>query len=121
MSGQNIEMDVIRELAAQIGESNLGILVAKVQKDVPILWQQLTDATHCNDQRTILRSIHTLSSIFRSVGLLAIGDTLAGVESKLRMGAELDPQWLGELEPVKYESMQALELFWESTADAAGL
>ncbi len=110
MEERRIEQSVIDDLVSQIGEANLRILVAKVQKEVPVLWLQLMQASRANDQASALRSVHSLASICKSVGLLAVGEGLSDIESRLRSGSDMNVVWLDGLELEKQEGLKELDL-----------
>ena len=111
MNTDLVDEGVIRELVGQIGVSNLGIVLLKVQREVPTLWDQLVRANQNSDSGNTQRHVHSLASVFRSVGLLHVGDALAGIETKLRQGEEMNPDWISKLERYKEDSLQALSSY----------
>ena len=111
MNTDLVDKGVIRELVGQIGLSNLDILLLKVQHEVPTLWDQMVRANQDSDSSNTQRYVHSLASVFRSVGLLQVGDALAGIETKLRQGEEMNPDWISKLERYKEDSLQALSSY----------
>ena len=99
---------VLGELRQQIGPENLKTVLTKVLAEAAQRWEELLIADSNDDHAAIQRHIHSLSSIFRSVGLMHAGDALASIESQLRAGGNLDVGWIDELEQTKTSSLQAL-------------
>lgn len=113
MNTDLVDEGVMRELTRQIGVSNLGIVILKVQREVPGLWDQLVRAHQNFDNGSTHRHVHSLASVFRSVGLLHIGDALASIETRLRQGEEMNPDWIAKLERSKEDSLQALSVYMD--------
>lgn len=99
---------VIEELIQQIGRDNLQIVINKVRTEATQRWNELVTADKQGDKDAIQRHVHSLASIFRSVGLMPAGDALGAIETKLRAGEEVLPGWLNELETLKTKSIIAL-------------
>jgi signal transduction histidine kinase/FixJ family two-component response regulator len=100
--------NVIDELIRQIGPDNLRIVIGKVRTEATQRWDELITAEKQGDKDAIKRHVHSLASIFRSVGLMPAGDALAAIETKLRAGEEVPPGWLNVLEKLKTDSIIAL-------------
>ena len=100
--------NVIDELIRQIGRDNLRIVISKVRTEATQRWDELITADKQGDKDAIKRHVHSLASIFRSVGLMPAGDALAAIEIKLRAGEEVPPGWLNVLEKLKTDSIIAL-------------
>jgi len=105
---QLVDQAVLEELKRQIGPDNLKIVLTKVLAEAAQRWEQLVSADSSGDKVAIQRHVHSLSSIFRSVGLMPAGEVLASIEVQLRAGAEVDVGWIEELEQMKTDSLQAL-------------
>jgi signal transduction histidine kinase/CheY-like chemotaxis protein len=103
------DSDVFEELKRQIGVDNLETVLAKVAAEASQRWTDLVAADACDDEAGVQRNVHSLSSIFRSVGLMHVGDKLASVEGKLRTGEKVEDGWLESLAIIKTESLKALE------------
>jgi CheY-like chemotaxis protein len=99
---------VIEELAREIGRDNLRIVINKVQTEATQRWNELATADMQGDKNAIQRHVHSLASIFRSVGLMPAGDALGAIETKLRAGEDVPPGWLNALEKLKTDSIIAL-------------
>lgn len=104
-----LNVNVIQDLIAQIGRPNLDIVVAKMERDVAVLWEKLLCASRDADSQRAEQHAHTLASLFRTMGLLPVGDSLAEIEMKLRGGEKLDPGWPDQLELSKRQSLEALQ------------
>jgi signal transduction histidine kinase/CheY-like chemotaxis protein len=109
-----VDEAVLHELIHQIGQENLRTVVKKVQTEALQRWEELCEAASEGDMATAQRHVHSLGSIFRSVGLMPAGDTLAAIESKLRAGEKLSVDWIPGLEPIKDRSLQALDRYMSS-------
>lgn len=110
MKTRVVDTDVLENLVLHIGAANMRIVVAKVQREVPVLWQELIESSRDRDNEATERHLHVLATVFRSVGLIKIADALVGIEMKLRVGESVDPVWISGLEEVKHVSMEALSL-----------
>lgn len=99
---------VIEELIRQIGRDNLLIVISKVRTEATQRWSELVTADKQSNKDAIKRHVHSLASIFRSVGLMPAGDALGAIETKLRAGEEVPPGWLNALEKLKTDSIIAL-------------
>lgn len=104
-----LDNGVLEELKRQIGADNLEIVLKKVVAEATRRWTDLIVAHDSGDAAGMQRNIHSLSSIFRSVGLMYVGDALALVEGQIRTGEKVRDGWLQELEMSKAESLKALE------------
>ncbi|MEH6517204.1 MAG: response regulator [Halioglobus sp.] len=103
-----LDQAVLEELKRQIGPDNLKTVLTKVLSEAAQRWDDLVVAESNNDSSAIQRHVHSLSSIFRSVGLMYAGDILASIEGQLRAGVELDVGWVQGLEKTKTDSLQVL-------------
>ena len=103
------DSDVFEELKRQIGVDNMETVLAKVAAEASQRWTDLVAADACDDEAGVQRNVHSLSSIFRSVGLMQVGDKLASIEGKLRTGEKVEDGWLESLAIIKTESLKALE------------
>jgi two-component system, sensor histidine kinase len=109
-----VDEAVLHELIHQIGQENLRTVIKKVQTEALQRWEELCEAASEGDMATAQRHVHSLGSIFRSVGLIPAGDTLAAIESKLRAGEKLSVDWIPGLEPIKDRSLLALDRYMSS-------
>ena len=103
-----LDQAVLDELRRQIGEDNLKTVLAKVLAEAGQRWDELVTAESSGDRPAFQRHVHSLSSIFGSVGLLPAADALAAIEVQLRGGAEIDVAWIADLKKMKSNSLQAL-------------
>jgi len=103
-----LDQAVLEELKRQIGPDNLKTVLTKVLAEAAQLWEELLSADSSGDKAAMQRHVHSLSSIFRSVGLMPAGEALASIEVQLRAGAEIDVGWIEGLEQIKTNSLQAL-------------
>jgi len=103
-----VTQSVINELIRQIGPDNLQIVISKVRTEATQRWDELVTANKQGDKDAIKRHVHSLASIFRSVGLMPAGDAVGAIETKLRAGEEVPPGWLNALEKLKTDSIIAL-------------
>jgi len=103
-----VDEAVLQDLIRQIGQDNLRTVIDKVQAEAVQRWGELHEASGNGDMAATRRHVHSLGSIFRSVGLTPAGDAFAAVESKLRAGEELAAGWLPALAPLKDDSLLAL-------------
>ena len=108
MDTELVTQSVIDELIRQIGRDNLRIVISKVRTEATQRWDELVTADKQGDKDATKRHVHSLASIFRSVGLMPAGDALGAIETKLRAGEEVPPGWLNELEKLKTDSIIAL-------------
>lgn len=103
-----VDEAVLQDLIRQIGQDNLRTVVDKVQAEALQRWEELREAAGNGDTATAQRHVHSLGSIFRSVGLIPAGDAFAAIESKLRAGEQLEAGWVQHLAPLKDDSVLAL-------------
>ena len=103
-----VDESILDNLAEQIGCDNLQVVIDKVQTESAVRWNELIAADLAGDKDTTQRNVHSLASIFRSVGLMSVGDGLGEIEIELRAGNELVPGWLEEFEQLIPLSMTAL-------------
>jgi signal transduction histidine kinase/CheY-like chemotaxis protein len=103
-----VSQRVIDELTGQIGHDNLRIVISKVRTEAIQRWNELVIADKQGDKDATQLHVHSLGSIFRSVGLLPAGDALRAIETQLRAGEEVPPGWLNTLETLKNQSIIAL-------------
>ena len=103
-----VDEAVLQDLIRQIGQDNLRTVIDKVQAEALQRWEELNEAAGNGDKATAQRHVHSLGSIFRSVGLIPAGDAFAAIESKLRAGEELEAGWIPALAPLKDDSVAAL-------------
>ena len=103
-----VDEGILDNLAEQIGCDNLQVVIDKVQAESALRWNELIAADLAGDRVTTQRNVHSLASIFRSVGLISMGDGLGEIEIKLRAGNELLPGWLEEFDQLRRLSMTAL-------------
>jgi len=103
-----VSESVINELIRQIGRDNLQIVIGKVRTEASQRWNELLTADKQGDKDATQRHVHSLASIFRSVGLRPAGDALRAIETTLRAGEEVPPGWLRSLEKLKTDSIIAL-------------
>ncbi|MEP4147886.1 MAG: Hpt domain-containing protein [Halioglobus sp.] len=116
-----IDGSVIEQLVLQIGPQNMRTVVSKVEQDVPVQWQKLVQSCREFDSEHTERQLHSLASMFRSVGLIQIGDALASLEQNLRSGESIDIASINALEVVKLKSMGALTMHMEQELQLAPL
>jgi len=64
-----IDASVIQARTAQIGRPKLGIVFARAERKVPILWESLARATMKDDPSGAQGHIHSFTGLLRSVGL----------------------------------------------------
>ena len=103
-----VDEAVLQDLIRQIGQDNLRTVIDKVQTEALQRWEELLEADSNGDIPVVQRHVHSLGSIFRSVGLIPGGDAFAAIESKLRAGEELAADWIPALASLKDDSMLAL-------------
>jgi HPt (histidine-containing phosphotransfer) domain-containing protein len=117
-----VDESILDNLAEQIGCDNLQVVIDKVQAESALRWNELIAADLAGDKDTTQRNVHSLASIFRSVGLMSVGDGLGEIEIELRAGNELVPGWLEEFEQLIPLSMTALtERMEEMSRSASAL
>jgi signal transduction histidine kinase/CheY-like chemotaxis protein len=107
-SPELVDEAVLQDLIRQIGQDNLRTVVDKVQTEALQRWEELREAASKGDMAAAQRHVHSLGSIFRSVGLIPAGDAFAAIESKLRASEELEAGWVQNLAPLKDDSVVAL-------------
>jgi signal transduction histidine kinase/DNA-binding NarL/FixJ family response regulator len=103
-----VNQAVIDKLTGQIGYDNLLIVISKVRTEATQRWDELIAADKQGDNGATQRHVHSLASIFRSVGLMPIGDALRAIETQLRAGEEVPSGWIDVLERLKNNSIIAL-------------
>ncbi|MCX2980588.1 response regulator [Halieaceae bacterium IMCC14734] len=103
-----IDQTVLAELSRQIGTDNLKTVLKKVLTEAEQRWEELLSADIEADKAAMQRQVHSLSSIFRSVGLMPAGDAFAAIELQLRDDSELKTGWIEELKHSKTISLQTL-------------
>lgn len=111
-----LDQAVLEELKKQIGADNLQTVLTKVIIEVAQRWEELLSSDSNCDKAAIQRHVHSLASIFRSVGLMPAGDVLGEIEMELRAGNELVPGWLEEFDQIRASSISALTEVLESMA-----
>jgi signal transduction histidine kinase/DNA-binding response OmpR family regulator len=104
-----IEPKVLLEMVKQIGRENVYLVVAKVKEEALQRWQQLEQAESAADTDALRLHVHSLRSIFSSVGLIAISELLVEIETALRAGGALGPRWLQDMQQLKTDSLVALD------------
>lgn len=104
-----IDMAVIDDLVSQIGKDNLYEVIDKVRSESQTRWQELSEAISENDEDARRRHVHSLQSIFRSIGLTVLGESLAAIELRLRAGEQLEEGWMDTLEETRIASLQVLD------------
>lgn len=104
-----IDHQVLYELLRQVGRDNVGLVISNVKKEASQRWLELEEAESMADTDTARLHVHSLASIFRSVGLLAFGESLAEIETCLRAGEVPRAGWLQELRQLRDESLFALD------------
>lgn len=107
--GDLVDVSVLSDLVRQIGRDNLPVVINKVQAESNQRWSELEDAVARGDATAMMRQVHSLASIFRSVGLIPAGDALWAIEHCLRSGDEPAVNWLEELAQLKVDSLKALD------------
>ncbi|MEH6559203.1 MAG: response regulator [Oceanicoccus sp.] len=103
-----LDQAVLEELKIQIGQDNLKTVLTKVLTEATQRWEELIGAQSNGDKVVMQRHVHSLSSIFRSVGLMLAGNALAKIEIELRADNELESGWLAEFDKIRAPSMAAL-------------
>ena len=103
-----VDQNVLIDLIQQIGRDNLQLVIDKVQTESIQRWQELEIAELEGDTSAVKRHVHSLASIFRSVGLLPVGESLSAIEDTLRAGEKPPPGWLQELVQLRADSLDAL-------------
>lgn len=103
-----VDENVLTDLIKQIGSDNLQLVIDNVQTESIQRWQELEIAESEGDTAAVRRHVHSLASIFRSVGLFPVGDSLSAVEDTLRAGEAPAPGWLQELVQLRADSLDAL-------------
>ena len=103
-----LDQAVLGELRRQIGPDNLKTVLTRVLTEATQRWDELLSAHGGGDKLAMQRHVHSLSSIFRSVGLMSLGNDLGEIELKLRADDELVPGWLEKLEQPRILSMNLL-------------
>lgn len=114
-----LDQVVLEELEKQIGTDNLKTVLTKVLTEAAQRWEKLLSGDSSGDKTAIQRHVHSLSSIFRSVGLMPAGDALGKIETELRAGNELVPGWLEEFDQIRAPSMTALTKILEAMSPSA--
>jgi hypothetical protein len=104
-----LDLQVLQELTGQIGRDSVDLVVGKVKAEASERWQQLERAVAETDSDSVKLQVHSLASIFSSVGLRVIGTALSEIEADLRTGKSPDPGWLDEMRQLKCDSLVALD------------
>lgn len=100
---------VLQELEKQISRDNLVTVLGKVLAEAAQRWDELVSADEADDRAAVQRHVHSLSSIFRSVGLAPAADALGDIEVQLRAGDEVAAGWLDDIAALEAASLDALE------------
>ena len=100
---------MLDDLIRQIGRDNLATVIDKVRAEAALRWDELVAADTAADTAALQRHVHSLASIFRSVGLVRAGDALKEIEITLRAGERPATGWIEALEPLKSDSLSALQ------------
>jgi len=103
-----IDGSVLSELAGELSLKDLEKVSSTVLSEIEAHWDDLIHASDQDDQSSLLRHIHSLSSLFRSFGLKAAGETFGSTELCLRNGGVLGDGWLAKHEQLKTDSLCAL-------------
>lgn len=103
-----IEQRVIDDLISMIGRESLLEVIEKICIESQSRWEELRVAITEEDNDAQRRHVHSLQSIFRSVGVSALGEHLANVETKLRAQETLEHGWLEQLVELRDDSLSAL-------------
>jgi CheY-like chemotaxis protein len=104
-----IDPNMLLEMVKQIGRKNVDLVAGKVKEEALQRWQQLEQAESDADNDALRLYIHSLRSIFSSVGMIAISEYLLEIETTLRAGGTLRPGWLQSMQQLKTDSMIALD------------
>ena len=103
-----IDCSVLSELAGELSLENLEKVSKTVLSEIEAHWNDLIHASDQDDEPSMLRHIHSLSSLFRSFGLKAAGETFGSTELCLRNGGALGDGWLDKHQQLKTDSLNAL-------------
>ena len=104
-----LDQVVLLDLEKQIGRVNLHKVFTTVITEVAQRWEELLLAESSGDKSAMQRHVHSLSSIFRSVGLMPAGEACLSVELQLRAGVEIDAARIQGLEGVISRSLNVLD------------
>lgn len=104
-----ISKPVLTDLLNQIGPENLEVVLDMFRSESSLQWSQLEAALAEGDAILTRRILHTLSSTFRSLGLLAAGDAFAAIESQYRSEEQPDPAWMSAMILLKDQSLAVFE------------
>jgi len=104
-----IDRKVLHELLIQVGQDNVRTIIKKVKAEALQRWQELEKAESLADKALIRLHVHSLSSIYRSVGLFVIGDELTNIEICLRAGDTPKSGWLEDMQRLRIDSHKALD------------
>lgn len=104
-----IDRSVLSELAGELSLENLERVSKTVLSEIENNWNDLVQASSQDDKPSMLRHIHSLSSLFRSFGLKMAGETFGSTELSLRNGGILREGWLDKHEQLKTDSLGVLE------------
>ena len=110
---------VLQKMTRQIGSKNVQIVLSKVLMEAEQRWGELQAAKEEHDESALQRHAHSLSGIFRSVGLMPAADLLSDIVSTVRAGGVLESRWLVSLAPLLSDSLSALAVEKANLADAA--
>ncbi|NQX88372.1 MAG: response regulator [Halioglobus sp.] len=105
---QILDHSILDQLVSEIGCDNVRAVIAQVQTESESRWAELIAAERAGDKEARQRNVHSLASIYRSVGLTYVGDSLGKIELLVRADGELQTGWLEDIEKLKTESMRAL-------------
>lgn len=97
------------DLISQIGRESLTEVINKICAESQTRWQELAVAIAEEDIEDQQRHVHSLQSIFRSVGLTALGERLAAVEVQLKKQEALEHGWLEMLVGLRDDSLATLK------------
>lgn len=114
-----LDRSVLQKMTQQIGSQNVQIVLSKVLMEAGQRWDELQIADQECDISALHRLAHSLSGIYRSVGLIPIADRMSDIVSTLRTDVALESGWLESLAPLQSDSLSALSVEKISLADAA--
>ncbi|MFT6050854.1 MAG: signal transduction histidine kinase/CheY-like chemotaxis protein [Halioglobus sp.] len=114
-----LDRAVLQKMTQQIGSQNVQIVLGKVLTEAGQRWGELQVAEQECDNLGLHRLAHSLSGIYRSVGLIPVADRMSDIVSTLRADVALESGWLESLAPLQSDSLSALSVEKASLADAA--
>lgn len=103
-----LDQVILDDLKREIGSDNLKLVLTKVLDEAAQRWEELICADNSGDELAIQRHVHSLSSIFRSVGLTTAGEAFASIEEQLRSGSSVNAGWIQQVEAIKIGSLKVL-------------